>query len=67
MSLQTDLDEAKAAYHKLMTGSAVSVFVDQNGERVEYAAMNANKLAAYIANLERQLAASQFGPMKVWI
>ncbi len=45
--------EAEAAYHKLVTGQAVRVYVDQNGERVEYAMANAGRLLAYIQNLKR--------------
>lgn len=46
------LVEAEAAYHKLMTGTLARVFVDQNGERVEYVSANASKLAAYIQSLK---------------
>lgn len=49
------LDEAKDAYHDLMTGRAVRVLVDQNGERVEYQASNRNQLALYIQQLEDEL------------
>jgi hypothetical protein len=46
--------EAKDAYHRLMTGAAAVSFTDQNGERVEYQAANAARLAAYITTLEAQ-------------
>lgn len=51
------LDEAKAAYHKLMLGGQARVIVDQNGERVEFTAGNAGRLSQYITYLEDLLAA----------
>lgn len=56
LSLQQKLDDAKAAYHKLMTGVSARVYVDQNSERVEFTAINASKLAAYIQQLTVELA-----------
>lgn len=50
------LDEAKASYHKLMTGLAARVVVDVDGSRVEFAVADAGKLANYIAKLEQQVA-----------
>lgn len=50
------LAEARQAYHEIMTGQAVSRFVDQNGESVSYSKVNIGGLAAYIAALERELA-----------
>lgn len=50
------LDEAESAYHDLMTGRAVRVLVDQNGERVEYQTSNRGALATYIEGLRRELA-----------
>jgi predicted regulator of Ras-like GTPase activity (Roadblock/LC7/MglB family) len=61
------LAEAEAAYHKLMTGTMATVFVDQNGERIEYTQANAFRLAAYIAELKRRLGPSSMGPMRVWL
>lgn len=46
------LTEAREAYHLLNTGRSVRVFVDQNGERVEYSAASASRLRQYIAELE---------------
>lgn len=61
------LAEARAAYHSLATGTMARVFVDQNGERIEYSAGNKNFLAAYIADLERRLGLQTvIGPMHVW-
>lgn len=51
------LVEAEAAYHNLMVNGAVRVVVDQNGERVEYTAVNAPRLLAYIADLKALIAA----------
>lgn len=49
------LNEARAAYHDLTIGQAARVFVDQNGERVEYVAANPGRLSAYIEELEASL------------
>lgn len=66
MTVQERLDAANTAYHDLMTGKAVRVFVDQNGERIEYATANASKLKLYISDLERQVAGVDVsGPMRV--
>ncbi len=60
------LAEAEDAYHRLNTGQAVRVFVDQNGERIEYSVANSAKLATYIANLKRQIGdLFPLGPMRV--
>lgn len=70
MTLQEQLDSAKIAYHSLMTGKAVRVAVDQNGERVEYTSANAERLRAYINELEAQIAAGggtrRRRPLRVW-
>lgn len=66
-TLTDQLTEARAAYHKLMTGGAVRVFVDQNGERVEYVQADADKLAAYIERLAKLLEpCTVTGPLRVW-
>lgn len=63
----TYLTEARAAYHRLALGGSARVFVDQNGERIEYTAANKNTLAAYIAELERKLGlATVTGPLTPW-
>lgn len=65
-TLQTRLDQAEEAYHQLMLGTAVRVFVDQNGERIEYFASDKAKLAAYIKQLKFQIDnSSQEGPMGI--
>lgn len=45
------LSEAEAALHALLTGRAASVFVDQNGERVEYVRASLPRLQGYVAQL----------------
>jgi len=66
------LADAKDAYHKLMIGKSARVFVDQNGERIEYTAANAYRLSAYIRSLQQQLAACTGGtqtgrPMRIYL
>jgi hypothetical protein len=64
---ETRLANAESAYDKLMTGKSTRVFVDQNGERIEYAVANASRLSAYIAELRRLLGKQTItGPMSVW-
>jgi predicted regulator of Ras-like GTPase activity (Roadblock/LC7/MglB family) len=52
MATQLQLDQARAAYHALMTGQMAEVVVDQNGERIHFVKANAGKLLAYIQQLE---------------
>ncbi|RWE33897.1 gpW family head-tail joining protein [Mesorhizobium sp.] len=68
MTIQETLDEAKAAYHELLTGRAVAEFRDQNGETVRYQAANAFRLAAYIQELENKLSTEcrPSAPMQFW-
>ena len=49
------LAEAEKAQHSLMMGGSVRVTVDQNGERVEFTAANADRLAKYILWLRHEL------------
>ena len=42
------LADAEAKYHLLLTGQAVRVIVDQNGERIEYTAASQARLLSYI-------------------
>ncbi len=46
------LAQAKTAKHKLVTGTLARVFMDQNGERVEWNKTNIADLDSYIAGLE---------------
>lgn len=54
-AIEAKLAEAENAYHQLMTGQSVRVFVDQNGERVEYSAANKQSLINYIAQLRSSI------------
>lgn len=54
--LQANLAGAQVAYHRLATGQMARVFVDQNGERIEYTAANTAVLYNYIQNLMAQIA-----------
>jgi len=49
------LDQARVAYHKLVTGLSAREVVDSNGERVTFTAANRQALYAYIQELEAQL------------
>lgn len=53
--LKTWLADAEDAYHTLMTGQSVRVFVDQNAERLEYTAANKQNLFNYITSLRAQI------------
>lgn len=61
LTTQQKLDEARAAYHDLNTGRMARVVVDQNGERVEFAAANKTALYNYIRQLETELGLSSGG------
>ncbi len=66
--LRTRLADAEQQYHLVMTGQTAKVFVDQNGERIEYNTANASRLAAYIADLKRQLGIGcASGPLNIWM
>lgn len=66
--LQARLEDAESALHRLMTGQAARVIVDQNTERVEFAVANADRLRAYIQELRIKLGhVSPSGPMNVWM
>ncbi|MFL1405384.1 gpW family head-tail joining protein [Marinobacter sp. M1N3S26] len=54
MSIQQQLADAKAAYHKLMTGQSV-VRIERDGKTVEFRSANRSELRAYITELEAQL------------
>ncbi len=59
LTLLDRLQEARDAYHELQTGRAAVSFTDQNCERVEYTRTTAPRLAAYIADLESQVAGTR--------
>lgn len=52
MTIQEQLADAELQYHLLLTGQKPRVYVDQNGERVEYTTTTATKLRAYIEDLK---------------
>lgn len=54
MSLETQLLEARNAYHNLLTGQAV-VRIQRDGKTVEFSQASKKDLAEYIASLESQL------------
>ncbi len=63
----TRLAEAQAAYHTIVMGGGVKVFVDQNGERIEYNQGSIRGLTAYIAELKRLLGLGEaLGPLNIW-
>lgn len=65
--LEKRLADAEHQQHLLLTGQSARVLVDQNGERVEFTAINAYRLAAYIQELKRQLGLlTVVGPMGAW-
>lgn len=55
--LKTRLAEAQKAYHELMLGGSVRVYVDQNAERIEYTAANKQNLWNYIIQLRGMICA----------
>lgn len=64
---QQMLDSANYQYHLLLTGQAVRVFVDQNGERVEYTPASATKLRQYIDMLTARVNGSPMSsPLVPW-
>jgi len=48
------LAEARQAYHDIMTGGAITRFVDQNGEQIQYTRANSTSLSSYITRLEAE-------------
>jgi hypothetical protein len=65
----TRLAQAEQAYHDYRTGVNARVFVDQNGERVEYSAINIAGLRSYIIELKTALGqpSGVVGPMQAWM
>ena len=49
--MATQLEEAQAAYHKLVTGSQAQELWE-NGRKIVYTPADINKLSAYISKLE---------------
>lgn len=62
------LEEAREALHRLQIGGSAKVFVDQNGERIEYNAATVTQLTKYIRELEMALGLTGgTGPLNVWL
>lgn len=56
MTLQEQLDDARVAYHALLTGKSARVVVDgSDGSRLEFTAARKTDLYNYIRDLESQL------------
>ena len=55
-TIDARLAAARTAYDELVTGKAVSRFVDQNGESVSYSKTNLSTLLSYIRQLENEKA-----------
>jgi hypothetical protein len=68
VTLQEQLDDARKQLHLLLTGQAARVFVDQNGERVEYVTARAADLQKHIQRLEAavEVRPASAGPMRVF-
>lgn len=67
---QEMLDEAIAAYQRIMVGGGVYEYRDQNGETVRYSRVDLPKLWAWITFLQGQLnptCRGNNGPMTVWM
>lgn len=64
-TLAEQITEAKAALHNLMIGKMPVVYVDQNGERVEYNRTSVGNLQKYIADLEAQQSGCPRGPLRM--
>jgi len=67
--LTTRLAEAEDALHKLRLGQTARTYVDQNGERVEFNAANADRLRGYIIEMKSALGLPMgiVGPLNVWV
>jgi len=55
LALKAKILDAETSYHNLLTGKVARVVQDQNGERVEFTAINASALLAYIGSLNALL------------
>lgn len=55
LTTQERLDAAEDALHQMTVGGATRVFVDQNGERVEYSVPSIPRLKGYIMELKIEL------------
>jgi len=62
-TLAERLVEAENAYHDLQIGKSARVYVDSNGERVEYTVANRAELQKYIQSLNSLIAAEAGTPL----
>lgn len=62
-ALRAQISDAESKYHQLLTGTMPRVIVDQNGERVEFAAANSQRLYSYIASLKALLPGEFISPI----
>ena len=64
------LEEARNAYHRIITGQSVTVVIDQNGERIEFQKANVSALAELIRKMELDINAgsnaSSLRPLRVF-
>lgn len=63
--LEKRLIEAESAMHDVAIGGMARVFVDQNGERIEYGPTNMGQLNKYIFGLKAELGVVS-GPAEPW-
>lgn len=54
-AIRLQLADARSAYHSLMTGTRVQLFLDQNGEKVQYTTATRADLYSYIQELQSKL------------
>lgn len=67
MATQVELDEARAALHKLLTGRS-AVKLQMNGRNVEYTPADRSALERYIKQLEVELGTiNQRRPARVFL
>lgn len=55
LALKQKILDVETAIHNIHTGQSVRVFVDQNGERVEFNGANLTSLRRYLLELKSQL------------
>jgi hypothetical protein len=63
------LVEAETAMHQMAIGQSTRVYVDQNGERVEFNLNSIAQLRGYVMELRALLGKplNVVGPMKAWM
>ena len=63
LTAQDCLNQAEDALHQKLLDGSTRVFVDQNGERVEYAVPSIPRLRAYILELKVELGGDLPSPL----